>query len=129
MSNIVDLNKEREIKVLIDKLGSLISTDSNLQNRTVQYLNEELKTMDTDKTRTVSVRFPIELLEWIDSYSRIAAVNQSMRVTRNMTVIGFLETMRGIIERQEKTVWGCSHQEMIQRAMNATTTSNATGGE
>ena len=70
MNNIVDLQKEREIKVLIDKLGKLISTNPNTVKRTFDYLDGE--NMDTEKTKTVSVRFPIELLDWIDSYSRIA---------------------------------------------------------
>lgn len=128
MNNVVDLNKEREIKTLIDKLGKLISVKQETIERTIDYLNE-VNTMDTEKTRTVSVRFPIELLDWIDSYSRIAAVNQESRVTRNMVVINFLELMRATMQRLEQSDWGCSHQTMIQKAIDdATTTSNDNAG-
>ena len=118
MNNIVDLDKERQINTLIHKLGKLISVDPDLNERTFEYLNGDTAMVDTDKTKTVSVRFPIELLKWIDSYSRIAAVNTETRITRNTTVIGFLETMKALMEYQEKTVWGKSHQEMIADVLN-----------
>lgn len=98
MSNIIDLQNEREIKVLIDKLGKLISTNPDTVKRTFDYLESEV--MDTEKTKTVSVRFPIELLDWIDRYSRILAIDEKKRVTRNMVVIGFLEQMKAITELQ-----------------------------
>lgn len=121
MNNIVDLNKEREISALINKLGKLISVDPDLNERTFEYLNEEPTMVDTDKTKTVSVRFPVELLKWIDSYSRIAAVNTETRITRNTTVIGFLETMRALMEYQSKTQWGGkSHQQMIADVLAST---------
>lgn len=101
MNNIVDLNKEREINTLIHKLGKLISVDPDLNERTFEYLNGDTAMVDTDKTKTVSVRFPVELLKWIDSYSRIAAVNTETRITRNTTVVGFLETMKALMEYQE----------------------------
>ena len=118
MTNIVDLDREREINTLINKLGKLISVDSTLNKRTFDYLNGELATMDTDKTRTVSVRFPIELLNWIDSYSRIAAVNQETRVTRNSIIIGFLEGMKSVMEYREKHEWGNSHQDEIKKVVD-----------
>jgi len=119
MSNVIDLNKEREINVLIDKLGKAISNDSTLNKRTFDYLNGELATMDTDKTTTVSVRFPKELLKWIDSYSRVVAVNTDSRVTRNNTVIDFLETMKAIVEYQEKNQWGITHIEKIKEVLES----------
>ena len=120
MNNIVDLNKEREISALINKLGKLISADPDLNERTFDYLlNEETVMVDTDKTKTVSVRFPIELLQWIDSYARISAVNQETRITRNAIIINFLENMKSIYEHQSKTQWGGkSHQEMIADVLN-----------
>ena len=117
--NIMDLDKEREIKALIDKLGKVISVNPETVKRTSEVLKGNLLMSDTDKTRTVSVRFPIELLEWIDSYSRIAAVNCESRVTRNATVIGFLETMKSVIEYREKTEWGMSHQDMIKQVIES----------
>ena len=119
MNNIIDLNREREINTLINKLGKLINVDPQLNERTFDYLNGDNEMPDTDKTKTVSVRFPIELLEWIDGYSRISAVNMKSRITRNATVVGFLETMRAIIQHQEKTQWGKSHQDMIKELLES----------
>ena len=111
MNNIVDLQKEREIKVLIDKLGELISTNPDTVKRTFDYLDGE--NMDTEKTKTVSVRFPIELLEWIDRYSRILAIDEKKRVTRNMVVISFLEQMKSLTELQ----FNGAHIEEIEKAI------------
>ena len=117
MNNVIDLNQEREINELIDKLGSLMGNDQTMTERTISVFNGSLE-MKSDGNALLSVRIPKELMDWIDSYSRIAAVNQEIRITRTETVVGFLETMRVIIERQEKTQWGgVSHQEMIRRAL------------
>ena len=118
MNNIVDLDREREINTLINKLGKLISVDPDLNERTFDYLNGDIDMVDTDKTKTVSVRFPVEMLQWIDSYARIAAVNRETRITRNTVIIGFLETMKAYFEHMEKTEWGCSHQEMIKKVLD-----------
>ncbi len=118
MNNIVDLNKEREISALINKLGSLISADPDLNERTFEYLNGDTAMVDTDKTKTVSVRFPIELLKWIDIYVRAISYNSDERFTRNQVIISFLETMRGIIAHREKTEWDASHLEMIKEAID-----------
>jgi hypothetical protein len=69
--------------------------------------------MDTEKTKTVSVRFPIELLDWIDRYSRILAIDEKKRVTRNMVVIGFLEQMKLLIEQQ----FNGGHIEEIEKVI------------
>ncbi len=67
----------------------------------------------------ITARLPKSLVDWIDSYSRIAAVNSESRITRTDTVVGFLETMRAIIQHQEKTQWGGkSHQQMIADVLN-----------
>ena len=58
-------------------------------------------------------------MNWIDSYSRIAAVNSESRITRTDTVVGFLETMKALMEYQEKTVWGKSHQDMIKEVLES----------
>ena len=71
------------------------------------------------ESKVVGIRFPMELLNWIDSYSRIEAVNKNARITRNATVIGFLETMRAVIKERERTEWGGkSHQQMIADVLN-----------
>lgn len=116
MNNIVDLQNEREIKALIDKLGELISANPDTAKRTFEYLEGE--NMDTEKTRTVSVRFPIELLDWIDNYSRILAVDQKKRITRNMVVINFLEQMKAIIEYREQNEFDGTHVQEIEKVIN-----------
>ena len=71
-----------------------------------------------NETRVIGIRFPVDLLEWVDSYSRIQSIDKNQRITRNSVVIGFLETMKAIVEHQEKTRWGKSHQEMIREILS-----------
>ena len=123
MSNVIDLNQEREINELIDKLGSLMSNDQTMTDRTISVINGSLE-MKSDGNVLLSVRVPKELMEWIDSYGRISAVNKETRFTRTDTVVGFLETMKAIVEYQEKTQWGKSHQEMIKEILDAGHQSN-----
>lgn len=119
MSNVIDLNQEREINELIDKLGSLMSDDQTMTDRTVSVFNGSLE-MRSDGNALLSVRVPKELMEWIDSYSRIAAVNSESRITRTDTVVGFLETMKALMEYQSKTQWGGkSHQQMIKELLES----------
>ena len=120
MNNVSDLNRELEINALVDKLGSLISDDQPMTERTKSVLNGNLE-MKSDGNALLSVRVPKDLMNWIDSYSRIAAVNSESRITRTDTVVGFLETMRAIIQHQEKTQWGGkSHQQMIADVLAST---------
>lgn len=113
MSKIIDLNKEREINAMIDRLGALINNDSKMNDRTISVLNEEL-IMKSDDTVILSVRIPKELMDWLDSYTRIKSIDDDTRITRTMTVVNFLETMRAIIKERERTEWGGkSHQQMI----------------
>ena len=125
MSNVIDLNQEREINELIDKLGSLMSNDQTMTDRTISVINGSLE-MKSDGNVLLSVRVPKELMEWIDSYGRISAVNKETRFTRTDTVVGFLETMKAIVEYQEKTQWGKSHQEMIAEILSG---KQSTGGD
>ena len=67
-----------------------------------------------------TIRIPVDLLKWLDRYTRIQALDREIRVTRNSVINGFLEQMKEIIELQEKHQWeGKSHIEMIQAAMEA----------
>ena len=118
MNNVINLSEEREINELLDKLGSLMTDDKTMTERTISVVNEGLE-MKSDGTVLLSVRIPKELMDWIDSYSRIAAVNSESRITRTDTVICFLETMKALMEYQEKTVWGKSHQDMIKEALES----------
>ena len=119
MNNIVDIQNEREINALIDRLGSLISDDSKMTERTKSVLNGNLEMKSKDDTVLLSVRVPKELFDWIDSYSRIAAVNQQSRITRTMTVVNFLEMAKATIEHREKNEWGMSHQDKIKEVLEA----------
>lgn len=85
MNNVVSLQDEREIKTLIDRLGQVISVNENVAERTFNLLDGE--SMDTENTRTVSVRFPVELLEALDAHTRERAYRTETRITRNMVVI------------------------------------------
>ncbi len=127
MNNIVDLQNEREINALIDKLGSLISDDQSMTERTKSVLNGSLEMKTKDDTVLLSVRIPKELFDWIDSYSRIAAVNKSTRITRTMVVVSFLEQTKALMEHQEKTVWGMSHQDKIKELLEMMNQQQPTG--
>ena len=48
------------------------------------------------EAKTVGIRFPTELLDWIDAYSREKAFREGKRVTRNNVVIDMLESQRAI---------------------------------
>lgn len=86
----------------------------NLQPITYEYA----AMVDKDKeTRVVGIRFPVELLSWIDRYSRIEAVTGDKRVTRNATVIGFLEMAKGIIEYREQHEFEGTHIEEIEKIL------------
>lgn len=57
---------------------------------------------DTEKTKTTSIRCPIDLIRWIDYYSRIVSLNMDRRVTRNEVIVGFIEEVKSIIEKNDK---------------------------
>ena len=116
MQKVIDL---QEIAAGDALVAIVVNRNPDGFNRIIH--NRELIKMaiEEEDTRVVGVRFPISLLKWLDSYSRIVAVNSESRITRNSTIIGFLETMRAIIQHQEKTQWGGkSHQEMIADVLN-----------
>ena len=126
MNNVINLNEEREINELIDKLGSLMSNDQSMAERTKSALNGELA-MKSDGSILLSVRIPKDLMNWIDSYSRIAAVNQESRVTRTMVVVNFLEMAKAAIEYREKHEWGNSHQDEIKKVVDMIDRKDYTG--
>ena len=58
---------------------------------------EETKMAYNDsEAKTVGIRFPVELLDWIDAHSREKAFKEGKRVTRNNVVIDMLESQRAI---------------------------------
>ena len=99
-----------------DQLLAIALNNHNLKLPTYEDTEMEHK---NNETRVIGIRFPVDLLEWIDSYSRIQAINKNHRITRNSVVIGFLETMKATVEHQEKTQWGKSHQDMIKEVLES----------
>lgn len=94
-----------------DELAA-IAFENNPNLRYITCENAEMAIKDNE-TRVVGIRFPVKLLEWIDGYSRILAVDQKKRVTRNMVIINFLEQMKLLIEDREKTEG--SHIDEIEK--------------
>jgi hypothetical protein len=90
MSNIVDLQEEREINALIDRLGQTISANSETVNRTFAALDGEL-TMKNEEAIMVSIRLPKSLVEGIDDAAREIAYREKRKVTRSSLVTEWLE--------------------------------------
>lgn len=58
---------------------------------------EETKmAFDETDSKVVGIRFPIELLNWIDAFSREKAFKEGKRVTRNNVVIEMIEAARAV---------------------------------
>lgn len=64
-------------------------------------------------TKIQSIRIPVDLLKWIDGYTAIQAIIGEKRINRNQVIVGFLETMKAVIEHQEAQS-GFSHTEAIK---------------
>lgn len=101
MSKIVDLDQEREISAMIHELGSLMNSDSSCSERTVDYLEGRNMPKHSDGSTTVSVRFPSNLLVWLDQYARRIAFERNVRMTRNSAIVSFLEFGKAMVELQE----------------------------
>ena len=64
---------------------------------------EEIKMIYEDvESKVVGIRFPVELLNWIDAFSREKAFREGRRVSRNNVVIDALEAQRAIELGKEK---------------------------
>lgn len=85
MSNIIDLNEEREITALINKLGAVISSDPDCANRAKDFLYRD-SSMKNSESLMVSVRMPKALIENIDECAREIAYNEKRRVTRSTLI-------------------------------------------
>ena len=65
--------------------------------------HEETKMIYEDtESKVVGIRFPVELLNWIDAFSREKAFREGRRVSRNNVVIDALEAQRAIELGKEK---------------------------
>ena len=84
-----------------DRLRS-IAFSNNPDVRRPNYKDAAMAISDNE-TRVVGIRFPVELLDWIDRYSRNLAVDKDKRVTRNQVVVSFLEKMKADIESTKET--------------------------
>ena len=124
---IVNLDTIRRINQLLDdapKFNPFVKERFNQQigndERKIELLIEgkDMKYQSELDTQVVSLRIDRKLLEWIDRYVRIAAVNNDARISRNSVINGFLETMKAVIEYREKTEWGRSHVEEIEAVLS-----------
>jgi len=100
MSNIVDLQNEREINALIHKLGKVISGSQDTTDRTFQYLGDN--TMVEDKQMVISVRIPESLVDWIEEHARLLAYKENRRITRNSMIGEILEAYQAREKRKEQ---------------------------
>jgi len=109
MKDVIDF-KEQQNQRDIKKLDDMIGDDQQLRGRTMEYLKNSKGKVEN---KIQSIRIPVELLEWIDSYTAIQAIIGKKRINRNQVIVGFLETMKAVIEYQE-TQSGFSHTEAIK---------------
>lgn len=102
MTNVVDLQNEREINALIHKLGNLISGgDQNTITRTFEYL--EGSNMAKDEQMVISVRLSESLVDWIEEHARLLAYQEKRRITRNSMIGEILEGYKNKIERKDQS--------------------------
>ena len=116
MSKVIDL---QEIAAGDALVAIVVNRNPDGFNRIIHNREFIKMAVEDEETRVVGVRFPVSLLKWLDSYSRIAAVNSESRITRNSVIVGFLETQKALMEHISKTQWGGkSHQQMIADVLN-----------
>lgn len=90
MNNVVDLQQEREINALIDRLGQTISVNPETAMRTFAALSGELSMRNEDAVM-ISVRVPKSLVEGIDDASREIAYREKRKVTRSSLITEWLD--------------------------------------
>lgn len=125
MSKVIDL---QEIAAGDALVAIVVNRNPDGFNRIIHNREFIKMAVEDEETRVVGVRFPVSLLKWLDSYSRIAAVNSESRITRNSVIVGFLETQKALMEHISKTQWGGkSHQQMIADVLNGVTVKDTAG--
>jgi hypothetical protein len=95
--NVVDLEKERENRLLIDRLGQLMSTPDEQQRLSSALYSdipiEEAQAMiPNNDAGLLSVRLSKALIERIDDAARETAYREKRKVTRSSLVAEWLET-------------------------------------
>jgi len=109
--NVIDLVKLNHARQLLD---SAIQSNPNILNRLTLGDIEMAYQSEVD-TQIISLRMDRKLVEAIDQYTREQALKKKTRITRNSMICDLCDTALNALRRLE--------------AKNATTTSNATGGE
>lgn len=89
MSNIVDLQTEKELNELTHKLGRLINSDPACVVRTKALLYGELD-MKNEDSCLLSVRIPKTLASDLDDLAREIAFKEKRKVTRSTLVTEWL---------------------------------------
>lgn len=88
MSTVVDLDNERELNALTNKLGRIISGNPECVERTFAALSGELEMKE--ETCLLSVRVSKALADQIDEIARELAFNEKRKVTRSALVTTWL---------------------------------------
>mgnify|MGYP003373911622 CR=1 FL=1 len=90
MGKVIDLEGVARSDALMDLVFS-----RNPDLRLPSYEETKMSFDETD-SKVVGIRFPMELLNWIDAYSREKAFKEGKRVTRNNVVIEMIEAARAV---------------------------------
>ena len=101
MSNIVNLQEEREINALIDRLGQTISASPETARRTFAALNGDLEMLPNKEAGLLSVRLPKALINQIDDAAREVAYREKRKVTRSTLVAEWLESSLSHYEQRQ----------------------------
>jgi len=91
MTNVINMDNERELNALTHKLGQLISGNPDCIERTVAVLRGELEMKQ--ETCLLSVRVAKTLANQIDEIAREIAFREQRKVTRSSLVTDWLERM------------------------------------
>jgi hypothetical protein len=101
MNNVIDLQQEREINALVDKLGQLISDNPGIAERTFSVLDGELEMIPNKEAGLLSVRLPKTLINRIDDAAREVAYREKRKVNRSTLVA---EWLKASIQRYEQEI-------------------------
>lgn len=90
MAKVIDLEGVARSDALI-----ALAFSRNPDLRLPSYEETKMAFDETD-SKVVGIRFPMELLNWIDAFSREKAFKEGKRVTRNNVVIELIEAARAV---------------------------------
>ncbi len=101
MTNIVDLQQERELNELTHKLGRIINSDPACVVRTKSMLYGDIE-MKNEDSCLLSVRIPKTLASDIDDLAREIAFKEKRKVTRSTLVTEWLTLMIKAEQRRKE---------------------------